>query len=125
MTRCPAPIAAPVAALLLAAALAAPLPARASSEAAWETFRQEVAAACEALLAGPGPHRIEVNPFGSASYGLALVDVQTGSGEGATVETQGCIYDKRTKAAELTGPFVPAADDTAAADSPTGAAPAN
>ncbi|WP_126974774.1 hypothetical protein [Frigidibacter oleivorans] len=121
MTRHPAPFAA----LLLAAALAAPLPARASSEAAWETFRQEVVAACEALLTGPGPHRIDVNPFGSASYGLALVHVQTGSGDSATTETQGCIYDKRTKVAELTGPFAPAADDTAAADGTAGAAPAN
>ena len=49
------------------------LPAHASTEAAWDEMRERLAQGCEALLPEGGGAVIDVNPFGSESYGLALV----------------------------------------------------
>ena len=78
-------------------------PAFADGDASWEAFRKDVATACLALVQGPGETQIEVNPFGSESYGVALVDLVAPAGTDRMV----CIYDKVTKKAELTGPFLP------------------
>lgn len=83
-------------------ALIASLPAQAASDDAWEAFRGEVAAACRAaaepLFEAP---RIRLDPFGSESYGLALV---SGKARGADVEIAAiCVYDKQTKAVEIGG----------------------
>ena len=93
----------PVTILLAAAALAAPLAATASSEEAWEEFRAEVRDACEAAADRPegAEIRVEVNPFGSESYGAAIVTVTQEAGEDRMV----CIFDKETKSAEITAPF--------------------
>ena len=45
---------------------------------------------------------IEVNPFGSERYGAALV---TATLAGGVTSRMICIYDKATKAVELTAPF--------------------
>ena len=87
--------------LLLAVPLAAP--AAASSDDAWETFRAEVRTAC-AALADPGAETVvTVNPFGSESYGVALVKATYAEGSDLMV----CIYDKAAKTAELSAPFLP------------------
>ena len=78
-------------------------PAIADGDASWEAFRKDVATACLALVEGPGEKQIEVNPFGSQSYGVAQVDLTAPAGTDRMV----CIYDKATKTAELSGPFLP------------------
>lgn len=94
----------------LAAAALAVLPALAwaSTEDAWDSFRASVQTACEALVqAPPGASvTIEVNPFGSESYGTALVSI----GHPAGTDRMVCILDKRSGTAELTAPFTDAAE---------------
>ncbi len=91
------------------------LPAAASSEGAWEAFRAEVDSACRALITAPSEPMVEVEPFGSASYGVALITLALP--EGAS-ERYACIFDKQSKAAELAGPFPePATEPEAAAES--------
>lgn len=87
---------------LLLALLATP--ALADSEAAWDAFRAEVEAACRALVEGPGEVAVEVNPFGSEHYGVALVTLASAAG----TDRMACVLDKATGAAELTAPFLPA-----------------
>lgn len=87
--------------------------AHASSDEAWEAFRAEVEQACTALAEVPegGELTVEVNPFGSESYGVALVSVTVPGMEddapAAAADRMVCIFDKQTKAAEITGPFTP------------------
>ena len=78
-------------------------PALADGEASWDTFRQKVHEACLAALEGSAPADIEVNPFGSEHYGVALIRVAY---EGGT-DMMACIYDKATGRAELSTPFEP------------------
>jgi len=78
------------------------LPAAASSDDAWEAFRTEVDSACRALLTDPGEPLVEVEPFGSASYGVALITLALPEGGS---ERYACIFDKHSRAAELAGPF--------------------
>ncbi|GGH63548.1 hypothetical protein GVY41_19260 [Frigidibacter albus] len=78
------------------------LPAAASSDDAWEAFRAEVDSACRALVTGPGAPSVEVEPFGSASYGVALITMALPDGAS---ERYACVFDKESKAAELAGPF--------------------
>lgn len=82
-------------------------PVLADSEAGWDAFRAEVASACTALAEAPADAtvQVEVNPFGSQSYGVALVEVTTPAG----TDRMACIFDKATRAAELTAPFAPGA----------------
>ena len=89
--------------LLLAPGLLLGGTASASTDEAWEIFRQDVTAACLALLNTEGEVAMEVNPFGSERFGLALATLTTAGG----VERIGCIFDKASGAAELTAPFEP------------------
>ena len=76
-------------------------PALASSGDAWDQFRADVGAACLALVQGPGTAMVEVNPFGSDSYGVAVVTLSSGAGRDRMI----CVYDKASKTAELSAPF--------------------
>ncbi|MBB4184955.1 hypothetical protein GGE07_001584 [Sinorhizobium terangae] len=76
--------------------------AHASSGDAWEEFRADVSAKCIAAAA----ESLEdvnaiVDPFGTESYGVALVSGKPKGGDGNV--TQICVYDKQTKAVELGG----------------------
>ena len=82
--------------LLLPAASAA-----ASSGAVWDEFRQDVRTACRSLVPEKAAVTVEVNPYGSERYGVAIVTVDTGSGTDRMI----CIYDKASHAAELSAPF--------------------
>ncbi len=90
--------------ILAAAVLMSATPVFASSEDAWEEFRNEVKAACTALAPEGGETMIEVNPFGSDTYGAALI-IHTINDDSA--ERYVCIFDKQTKKAEITAPFNP------------------
>ena len=79
------------------------LPAAADSPDAWEAFRAEVGTACTALVTQTGTVTVEVNPFGSESYGAAIVTVSGDRGSDRMI----CIFDKSTRKAELTAPFTP------------------
>ena len=117
---------------VLAAPLLGPLlatPALASSDDAWATFRTDVQAACAQITDVPkgASASYAVNPFGSESYGAALVTVTLKDG---TADRMVCIYDKQNKTAEMTAPFgdmpellQPAAATGSAADAATSAAP--
>jgi hypothetical protein len=86
----------------LAACLAlAASPALASSGDAWEEFREDVRAACLALVQVQGTVTIEVNPFGTESYGVALVTVKADWGE----DRMACVFDKVSGKAELSASF--------------------
>ena len=81
---------------------ASSIPALASSDDAWEEFQNDVTSAC---LTAAEPSfetaRVQVDPFGSESYGLALV---TGKARGADVEIASiCVFDKQTGAVEIGG----------------------
>jgi hypothetical protein len=86
-------------------ALLAASPALADGEASWDAFREEVRAACTALVDAPDGAEVtvEVNPFGSQTYGAALVTVAYPTG----ADRQVCIFDKAARTAELTAPFTP------------------
>ncbi len=76
-------------------------PALASSDDAWTQFRVDVGAACLTLVQGPGTATVEVNGFGSESYGVALVTLTSKAGADRMI----CVYDKQAKSAELSAPF--------------------
>lgn len=76
--------------------------AAASTDAKWTAFARAVEDACVALVDFPGAVTVEVNPFGSATYGAALVTVVS---EGMGTDRMVCIYHKATGVAELTAPF--------------------
>jgi hypothetical protein len=90
-----------VALILLVCATSA-VTAQAASDDAWTTFQADVGKACVAAskdLIENG--RAVVDPFGSQSYGLAVV---TGKAKGAKVRISTiCAYDKKTKKAEVGG----------------------
>jgi hypothetical protein len=84
----------------LAVAMASCTSACAASE---EAFRKDVADKCVKAAADLFVDPVAtVDPFGSATYGMALI---RGKAKGA--ETTGiaaiCVYDKKTKAVELGG----------------------
>jgi hypothetical protein len=76
----------------------------ASSDEAWEEFRQEVKEAClqlvkDNLLVG----NIQVDPYGSESYGFAvMIGIEPGT---ANERLVACAYDKQSKSAEVSGNF--------------------
>ncbi len=76
--------------------------ASAATEDAWEAFRADVSAQC--LAAGAELFEtvdIIVDPFGSPSYGMALL---RGKARGANVTIMAiCVYDKATQTAEIGG----------------------
>ena len=76
---------------------------RASAPDAWEEMQKKVAPECRALaLAGDfKTASVQVDPFGTESYGLALV---TGTVKNTTQEARAlCAMDKKTGKAELGG----------------------
>jgi hypothetical protein len=89
---------------------ALPSGARASSDDAWTSFRADVTTACSAqakkLYTNP---IVVVDPFGSDSYGVALIYARTPAPKGAphdnSLTTAVCVYDKKTHKAELSGGF--------------------
>jgi len=78
--------------------------AQASSADAWEEFQQDVERACLAaassvLLVGS----IQVDPYGSESYGFAvMVGIEPGTSNERLVA---CAYDKQSQTAEVSGYF--------------------
>jgi hypothetical protein len=70
---------------------------------AWAEFRQKVATKCVALaLAGDYEKaNAQVDPFGTQTYGVALVSgsLKKGLGEASAI----CVMDKKSGAAELGG----------------------
>lgn len=79
----------------------------ADGEDSWETFRAEVEAAC--LVAAQGDQGLftpdasaTVDPFGSESYGLALVEGPARGAEDVTIRSI-CVYDKQDKTVEMGG----------------------
>lgn len=81
---------------LLAVTLAGIGTAAASSEDAWAEFAAEVEDACRAATTDYFTDaEVVVDPFGSESYGLAIV-----SGEAASIV---CVCDKQTQAVEIGG----------------------
>ncbi|MBK5568096.1 MAG: hypothetical protein I8N66_16835 [Ensifer sp. SSB1] len=94
----------PALALSAAAALFASN-AAASSGDAWEAFRTEVSKKCLAAATSLEKASAVVDPFGSESFGLALV-IGTPKGSKAAV-TQICVFDKKKKTVELGGELAP------------------
>ncbi|MBZ7920840.1 hypothetical protein LAC81_03430 [Ensifer adhaerens] len=94
----------PALALSAAAALFASN-AAASSGDAWEAFRTEVSKKCLSAATSLEKASAVVDPFGSKSFGLALV---IGTPKGSkTAVTQICVYDKHKKTVELGGELTP------------------
>lgn len=103
-------IAAKVAPMMIAAlaiALSDRQVAQASSDNAWAEFAKDVEKAClKTSAASIANGRAVVDPYGSAKYGLAIV---TGRPAGVPKTKKLadisviCVYDKKTKAAEIGG----------------------
>lgn len=86
----------------LITALLSPMSAFASSDEAWAELREDLVSTCEKLAQDAMPDAqldIMPNEYGSESYAVAIVK----AGEDLSV----CVYDKRTRTAELTTPFHP------------------
>ncbi len=76
--------------------------ANASSSDGWTEFRQDVTKACIAVTKDQiKKPKVTVDPFGSESYGLALVQGQ--SAHSKDVLSIICVYDKKTKKTEIGG----------------------
>lgn len=82
-----------------------PMAAGGSTGKAWDEFRAAVERSCRALIPASDTIVIEVNPFGSESYGAALMTVGGTDGHDRMI----CIFDKRSGLAEVTAPFADAA----------------
>ncbi|MDE1159386.1 MAG: hypothetical protein PW791_14165 [Neorhizobium sp.] len=76
--------------------------AQAASGDAWSAFQKEVSTACLAASRGLIENgRVVVDPFGSQSYGLAVI---SGKAVGAKVTISTiCAFDKKTRKAEIGG----------------------
>jgi len=102
--------------------------AHASSEESWKAFRADLADACrEKVPEGFSVEHMRVDPFGSRSYGVAIL--QGTSKPGDERQTLVCVYDKREKTAEMSGPvteevaFAPAAAETSEGSCSAGCIP--
>ena len=93
-----------VTAAFICAAGLVPATGHASSDEAWEEFRKQVRESCAELAGTPegAELAIEVNPFGSESYGLAQVTLTYAENQ---QDRMICVMDKVTGKAELSGPF--------------------
>lgn len=89
------------------------IPASASTEKAWEALRADIVDQCTAAAQSSlSDIRVRVDPFGSAAYGLALID---GVAERAQTRSQLiCVYDKQDKTVELGTPLDAVAPDKSA-----------
>jgi hypothetical protein len=78
--------------------------AQAASSDAWEEFQQEVELACREASKGViSAEVVQVDPYGSESYGFAvLVGPEVGSSE---LRLVACAYDKASQKAEVSGAF--------------------
>jgi hypothetical protein len=79
----------------------------ADGEDSWDEFRADVEAKClEAATAETGLFTQDagatVDPFGSESYGLALIEGPARGAEDVTIRSI-CVYDKTDKAVEIGG----------------------
>ena len=86
--------------LLTSASLASP--ALASSDEAWDKFREDVTTKCTTLAQGLLEQpKVVVDPFGTESYGVAIL---TGKAAGADATVSAiCVYDKKSQTAEISG----------------------
>jgi hypothetical protein len=80
-------------------------PASASSGDAWQAMRDKLRAGClsEATAMGLGRIEINVDPFGSQSYGVAVL-TKRGGGRKQNLAYV-CVMDKKTGAFEIGGEF--------------------
>tara|TARA_R110002020_G_scaffold6321_7_gene26593 strand:- start:1147 stop:1458 length:312 start_codon:yes stop_codon:yes gene_type:complete len=86
-------------AVLLAALPAAP--AFAASDDAWAAFAAEVETGClQATSTMLEKAQAVVDPFGSESYGLAIVSGETADGRATAIV---CVFDKQSKAVQIGG----------------------
>jgi len=80
--------------------------AEASSDDAWKAFAADVETKCRAeiskALRNP---KIDVDPFGSASYGVAIGRGMAIGGKSKKAIV--CIYDKKSKTVEIGGELRP------------------
>jgi hypothetical protein len=80
--------------------------ARASSDAAWKDFAADVESRCRTeiskVLRNP---KIDVDPFGSPSYGVAIGRGMAIGGKSKKAIV--CIYDKKSKTVEIGGELRP------------------
>lgn len=91
--------------------------ASASSDDAWEEFRAEVETSCRSaagdILETP---EIVVDPFGSESYGIAvLVGVERGGDD--VPRSVVCVFDKASRSAQIGTPLDLPAHETARPES--------
>jgi hypothetical protein len=86
----------------LALVLLTGIESHAASPEAWEQFRSDVERACLVLAGALDRPKVIIDPFGTESYGIAML---IGAEKGGEVETYACVYEKSTKRAELSGPF--------------------
>lgn len=88
----------------LLASLSSATYALASSADAWEEFQQDVEKACLAAAGGVMQVKsIQVDPYGSESYGFAVLSgVENGS---TTERLLACAYGKRSQVAEISSLF--------------------
>ncbi|MBQ0820935.1 hypothetical protein KBI52_12025 [Microvirga sp. HBU67558] len=79
------------------------LPASASSDDAWKTMRQKVRSGCleKANAMSLGKVDVRVDPFGTQSYGTAIL-IKRGASKQATLAYL-CVMDKKTGEVELGG----------------------
>jgi hypothetical protein len=81
---------------------------KASSDDAWAAFRTDVRAKCTAAAKSVLSNPVAVvDPFGSESYGIAVVYGRPLPGKGMAAPNVAasvvCVYDKKTKKVELSG----------------------
>ena len=77
------------------------LPAFAASDDAWAEFAAEVEQSCLQATSGMLENaQAIVDPYGSESYGLAIVSGEVGKGQAAAIV---CVFDKQTKAVQIGG----------------------
>ena len=78
-------------------------PALATTDEEWAAFRKDVEAKClkaaEPMIAGASA---TVDPFGSSTYGLALIRGKAVGAEGTAIMAI-CVYDKQKKTVEIGG----------------------
>lgn len=91
-------------ALSLLPLAAGTLPVQASSADAWEEFQQDVERACREASKGViTPEVVQVDPYGSESYGFAvLVGPEVGA---SGMKLVACAYDKVSQKAEISAAF--------------------
>jgi hypothetical protein len=76
-------------------------PALAASGDAWAEFAKEVEQGCVAATSEIiKDGQVVVDPFGSETYGMALVSGEVSPGVAKTIV---CVFDKKTKAVEIGG----------------------